>query len=311
MNMKRFVAPSSREALRQVKSELGPDAVILSNRRTEGGVEVLAIIDTGAQATVGNGALRLALQRRLRADQATRDGLNEQFSVLRADIDNDIAAYRATAAQGTLLQGLMQVDTRYTDFLAEHNRITAFELDGRPIAIASNALIRVPLPTRSGMTETAPCETCGRMSSTKPVKRQGRLSRSALAIIAGEGLRPTTNAFMSARRATISGQMRGHELKVSADYCVVVLGADGKHQYREVQVSDFDAESRASTVGLEILYPFRCRMGSTAPSRTGLRNLFECHDVASGPVSASPSPTTQATRRSGLSNAAPNACDSA
>ena len=36
---------------------------------------------------------------------------------------------------------------------------------------------------------------------------------------------------------------------------------------------------------------------------------MECQEVASGPVSASPSPTTQATTRSGLSNAAPYACD--
>ena len=43
----------------------------------------------------------------------------------------------------------------------------------------------------------------------------------------------------------------------------------------------------------------------------GLRNLFECQLAASGPVSASPSPTTQATSRSGLSKAAPKACTSA
>ncbi len=49
-------------------------------------------------------------------------------------------------------------------------------------------------------------------------------------------------------------------------------------------------------------------MGSTAPSVAGLRNLLECQLVASGPVSASPSPTTQATIRLGLSNAAPYAC---
>ena len=41
------------------------------------------------------------------------------------------------------------------------------------------------------------------------------------------------------------------------------------------------------------------------PVRTGLRNLLECQLAASGPVSASPSPTTQATIRSGLSKAAP------
>src|SRR5271169_2161028 len=64
---------------------------------------------------------------------------------------------------------------------------------------------------------------------------------------------------------------------------------------------------RARTVGLLILKPLRWRIGSTAPSVIGLRNLLECQAVASGPVSASPSPTTQATTRSGLSNTAPNA----
>jgi propionyl-CoA carboxylase alpha chain len=59
------------------------------------------------------------------------------------------------------------------------------------------------------------------------------------------------NRRYRARAATLSGQMRGHELKVSADYCVVVLGAEGQHQYRAVQVSDFDAESRASTVTVD------------------------------------------------------------
>src|SRR4051794_1364912 len=66
---------------------------------------------------------------------------------------------------------------------------------------------------------------------------------------------------------------------------------------------------RARIVGLLILYPLRCRIGKTAPSRIGFRNLFECQDVASGPVSDSPSPATTVTSRSGLSNAAPNACE--
>ncbi len=48
-------------------------------------------------------------------------------------------------------------------------------------------------------------------------------------------------------------------------------------------------------------------MGSTAPSVAGFKNLVDCHAVANGPVSASPSPTTQATIRPGLSNAAPKA----
>ena len=42
MKIKRFVAPDMRTALRLVRAEHGPDAVILSNRRTEEGVEIVA-----------------------------------------------------------------------------------------------------------------------------------------------------------------------------------------------------------------------------------------------------------------------------
>ncbi len=45
MNMKRVLAPSAREAARKVREQLGPDAVIISNRRTPEGVEILAAID--------------------------------------------------------------------------------------------------------------------------------------------------------------------------------------------------------------------------------------------------------------------------
>jgi flagellar biosynthesis protein FlhF len=43
MNVKKFTAATSREALRRVREALGPDAVILSNRATESGVEILAL----------------------------------------------------------------------------------------------------------------------------------------------------------------------------------------------------------------------------------------------------------------------------
>lgn len=42
MNIRRFVADNSRNALRQVREALGGDAIILSNRSVEGGVEILA-----------------------------------------------------------------------------------------------------------------------------------------------------------------------------------------------------------------------------------------------------------------------------
>lgn len=43
MNVQKFIASNSREALHQVRSVLGADAVILSNRTVAGGVEIMAL----------------------------------------------------------------------------------------------------------------------------------------------------------------------------------------------------------------------------------------------------------------------------
>lgn len=45
MKLKRFIAPDMRQALRLVREEQGPDAVILSNQRVEGGIEIIAAVD--------------------------------------------------------------------------------------------------------------------------------------------------------------------------------------------------------------------------------------------------------------------------
>ncbi|MDZ4262392.1 MAG: flagellar biosynthesis protein FlhF, partial [Pseudomonadota bacterium] len=45
MKIKRFFAPDVRQAMRMVKDELGEDAVILSNRRVNGGVEIVSALD--------------------------------------------------------------------------------------------------------------------------------------------------------------------------------------------------------------------------------------------------------------------------
>lgn len=48
MQIKRYVAATMREAIAQVREEQGPDAVILSNRRIDEGMEVIAAIDYDA-----------------------------------------------------------------------------------------------------------------------------------------------------------------------------------------------------------------------------------------------------------------------
>lgn len=45
MKIKRFSGPDMRTTLRKVSEELGPDAVILSNHKIEGGIEIVAAID--------------------------------------------------------------------------------------------------------------------------------------------------------------------------------------------------------------------------------------------------------------------------
>ncbi|GAA0630202.1 flagellar biosynthesis protein FlhF [Halomonas beimenensis] len=50
MSVMRFVGATSREAMRQVRAALGDDALILANRHTEAGVEILAMADEAVEA---------------------------------------------------------------------------------------------------------------------------------------------------------------------------------------------------------------------------------------------------------------------
>ncbi|TNC81959.1 MAG: flagellar biosynthesis protein FlhF [Oleiphilus sp.] len=56
MNVKRFVSSSMQDALKKVREEFGADAVILSNEKVNGGVEIVAALDYDeqqAQVSVG------------------------------------------------------------------------------------------------------------------------------------------------------------------------------------------------------------------------------------------------------------------
>lgn len=45
MKIKRYFAADMRQAIRKVREEQGPDAVILSNRKVDGGIEIIAALD--------------------------------------------------------------------------------------------------------------------------------------------------------------------------------------------------------------------------------------------------------------------------
>lgn len=54
MKIKRYFAPDIRQAIRKVRDEQGPDAVILSNQRVNGGIEIVAAIDYDESLFNGN-----------------------------------------------------------------------------------------------------------------------------------------------------------------------------------------------------------------------------------------------------------------
>jgi flagellar biosynthesis protein FlhF len=85
MKMKRYVAADMRSALRAIREEQGPDAVILSSRPTAEGVEVCAAVDIelamGQSALVENAALKQL--ERATMQELSRDASNAAAAALR------------------------------------------------------------------------------------------------------------------------------------------------------------------------------------------------------------------------------------
>ena len=56
MMMKKFLGATAREAMQKMKAELGPDALVISNRKTAGGVEILAMVEAPGEIAVAEAA---------------------------------------------------------------------------------------------------------------------------------------------------------------------------------------------------------------------------------------------------------------
>ncbi|HTJ96819.1 MAG TPA: flagellar biosynthesis protein FlhF [Rhodocyclaceae bacterium] len=61
MTVKRYVAESARECLRRVKEDLGPDAIVVSNRQVAGGVEITAMSSDSLEALSAQMTPRVAV----------------------------------------------------------------------------------------------------------------------------------------------------------------------------------------------------------------------------------------------------------
>ena len=79
MKLKRFVEPDMRQALARIKQELGPDAVIMSNRRLRDGVEIVAGIEE-SQGRISESDLGSYLSNDVPDDEVSLSGAKSQSS---------------------------------------------------------------------------------------------------------------------------------------------------------------------------------------------------------------------------------------
>lgn len=70
MKVKKFCASTSRDALRQVREALGPEAVILSNRQVAGGVEIMALAGADISCLVVSSGQEAEVRKVRQADPA-------------------------------------------------------------------------------------------------------------------------------------------------------------------------------------------------------------------------------------------------
>lgn len=124
MRIKRYFAPNIREAIRQVREEQGPDAVILSNRQVDGGVELVAAVDydedlvngaaapaTATAAPPGAPPARAAKPRILWSQEPALVQMRQELSSVRGLLEHQLSglAWGENARRHPLRTRMMQV----------------------------------------------------------------------------------------------------------------------------------------------------------------------------------------------------------
>ncbi|PKF51740.1 flagellar biosynthesis protein FlhF [Enterovibrio nigricans] len=116
MKIKRFFAKDMRTALAEVKEALGSDAVIMSNKKVTGGVEIVAAVDTEAPTRdLRKEAARTQVAQSMERAQQTRR-LAEDKVHLRRDISKEAARKPLGSALGSKFSSLLdRYQTQLTD----------------------------------------------------------------------------------------------------------------------------------------------------------------------------------------------------
>ncbi len=133
MNVKKFTANSSREAIRKVRDALGPDAVILSNRTVNGSVEIMALaadaMSSLAEPVVEREALSahaltaLTSRRKSENSQAqshsTSSRISQSSSSAKHAIDREM---NDVMSEIRSMRGMMEVQLAEMSWASQHQR---------------------------------------------------------------------------------------------------------------------------------------------------------------------------------------------
>ena len=153
MKVRRFIAPTARDCLRKVKDELGPDAIVVSNKPVGDGVEIMAMSADSFEALSHQAA-----PRPVSGDTASRSGPKKtetHHTPAGASVD---ALRAAIPARAPVLSRAAEDD--YTVSLSNQARqppaihpswqdVAIAKSSGRTSAIKSDPSRLRPLPTRA------------------------------------------------------------------------------------------------------------------------------------------------------------------
>ncbi|MBW3696383.1 flagellar biosynthesis protein FlhF [Vibrio sp. T187] len=119
MKIKRFFAKDMRTALLQVKEELGSEAVIMSNKKVAGGVEIVAAIDGETANT--NAASRVAKQQQPAPSQYSQ--MAAPAAPSRRQLDDDRVSLQASSEAGR------SMTKRFANMLKQYSAGAELESD--------------------------------------------------------------------------------------------------------------------------------------------------------------------------------------
>ncbi|AET90475.1 flagellar biosynthesis protein FlhF [Caballeronia cordobensis] len=190
MNIRKFIGANSRDALRQVREALGPDAVVLSNRTLDdGSVEIVGVADSDIasispaakeQAARSSGTSRAALAAAAAAMPVKQSAANPYASgdvfssVFGANTDADDEFHAEPEAHADDETPRTMADTN--PWLIEHAKRIAQQASmpsNRPLT-ASAAIARgmgVPVPASAQETRAAKAPEAGKYAMRQQARR--------------------------------------------------------------------------------------------------------------------------------------------